>query len=159
MADSPDDIAAAMLANALIANTGSRKQATERAARGIQKQTEPEGKAVWRKVHDLLGSGKDIPAHYRGDFPEIPNPHAVHYVRVNFAPGGAVDDDGDEKISKAQAHYRIGTEQRHCELCSMYRHSKYDNKGSDGECTLVQGPISPQGFCDYFERQKDRAVG
>jgi hypothetical protein len=157
VADSPHDIAAAMLANALIRTTGSRKLATGRAAKGIAKQTNAEGKMVWRKVHDLLGSGRDIPAHYRCHVPEIPSRHAVQYVRVNaYATGGAVKaGDDDEKISKKESRYRIGTELRHCEICSMWRHSEHDNKGSDGECTLVEGRISPQGLCDYFRRKKE----
>jgi hypothetical protein len=75
------DIAAAMYANALIANTGSRQKAIERAARAFDKQTEGEGGLVWLKTYHLLRSGKPIPP-YKARIVEIPNPHDVHYERV-----------------------------------------------------------------------------
>jgi hypothetical protein len=82
MPDNGDDlnIAAAMLANALISATGSRKEAAVKAAKRIQKQTKPDYKAFWQKVYDLLRSVDQIPQ-YRMHFPNIPNPHAVHYER------------------------------------------------------------------------------
>lgn len=67
--------------------------------------------------------------------------------RVNqqqpFAHGGSVE----QKATKAKAHYRGGTQQKHCRICSMFR-------GPHG-CTAVKGQISPHGVCDYFERKKD----
>src|SRR5262249_33790992 len=112
-----------------------------------------------RNVGKLLKGPGPIPPH-RGHFDSIPNPHAVHYERVQcFADGGAVSKDDGEKISKHEARYRLGTEHRHCELCSMYRHPEHDNKNGDGECTLVEGPISPQGTCRYFERKRGRDDG
>jgi hypothetical protein len=90
--------------------------------------------------------------------------HLIHAQR--HALDGAAEHDesngedgGDEKISKEEARYRPGTASRHCEICSMFLDSEHDNKNGDGKCTLVEGPISPQGLCDYFERQKGRAVG
>jgi hypothetical protein len=68
------------------------------------------------------------------------------------------EEDDDGKIDKDDANYRLGSEHRHCELCHMFLHSERDGKGCDGECTLVEGRISPQGLCDYFERQKGRAI-
>jgi hypothetical protein len=89
MPDNDDlNIAVAMVANALISAAGSRKQATVKAAKRIQKQTKPDYKAFWQKVHDLLESGEPIAPH-RAHFPNIPNPHAVHYERIGLAePGG-----------------------------------------------------------------------
>src|SRR5262249_27925368 len=143
MAESDHDIAAAMLANALVSGTGSRKLAYIEAAQRVDRQPDATGRALWRNVKALLRSPNPIPP-YRGHFPQIPNPHAVHYKRIKaYATGGAVlshggdddDDDDDKKITKHQARYRLGTEHRHCELCSMYRHPQQDNKHGDGSCT------------------------
>jgi hypothetical protein len=81
MADSTMEKAAAMLANALVSNTGSRQKATVRAAKAFDKQTEAEGQLVWMKAYHMLRSSRPIPS-YRTHIPEIPNPHAVHYERV-----------------------------------------------------------------------------
>src|SRR6516225_9080985 len=147
-------IARCMIANALIANAGSRQGAAAKAANRSERHPDPDHKRFWREVHDLLRSGQDIPAEHRGTFKSIPNPHAVHYVRVNaFASGGAVGhvyDDG-EKITKEEARYRLGTERRRCGLCSMF--VRDDGEHGDGRCTLVEGSISPHGTCKYFERK------
>jgi hypothetical protein len=149
MAVSDHDIAeaAAMLANALIANTGSRQQATARAVKGVAKQTDATGKVLWRKVTDLLRSPDPIPPH-RGHFPEIPNPNDVRYERVQcFASGGAVNSS---KVSKETANYSpYGSEERHCSICTMFREPH--------SCTEVQGDISRTAICDYFEPIKKRS--
>jgi hypothetical protein len=81
MADSTMEKAAAMLANALVSNTGSRQKASERAVKGFEKQTEGEGQLLWLKAYRLLRSSNPIPP-YRCHIPGIENPHAVHYEPV-----------------------------------------------------------------------------
>lgn len=55
-----------------------------------------------------------------------------------------------KKVSKATAHYRMSTNpKRKCEICTMFR--------PPHDCTAVEGEISAQGVCDYFERKKDAA--
>jgi hypothetical protein len=149
VAESKHDIAAAMYANALIANTGSREKATERAMKAFFKQTEPEGQLIWMKTYHMLRSGEPIPPH-RTHIPEIPTGREVHYQRIEcFARGGAVgskaDDDGDgDKATKQQAAYSpYGSEEKHCSICSMFR--------EPNSCTEVQGDISRTAICDYFE--------
>jgi hypothetical protein len=155
-----DDKAAAMLANALLSYySGIKWAAGDDAAERVERQPDAIGRTMWTKARDLLRSPNPIP-NYRGHFPDIPNPNAVHYVRIKtYADGGAVshggdddDDDDEKKISKAQAHYRLGTKHRRCGLCSMYVKGKTVH--DDGTCTLVEGSISPQGTCCYFERKK-----
>jgi hypothetical protein len=142
MADSKHDIAAAMLCNALISHCGSRQQATEKAAKRIDKQPDATGRALWGKVHNLLKSGQAIPPH-RGHFDSIPSRHAVHYIRINFADGGTVG----QKVSKETANYSpFGSEENHCSICRMFREPH--------ACTAVKGEISRTAICDFFERQK-----
>jgi hypothetical protein len=104
------------------------------------------------KTHHLLRSGRPIPPH-RTHIPEIPNPHDVHYVRVEtYARGGAVgskaDDAGDgDKATKEQAAYTpYGSAEEHCSICSMFR--------EPDSCTEVKGSISRTAVCDYFEDKK-----
>jgi hypothetical protein len=79
--DDSKHIAACMLANALIANQGSRRLAAIEAAFRVDKQPGAMGRAVWTKARDLLRSPNPIPP-YRAHIPEIPSPHTVHYGRV-----------------------------------------------------------------------------
>lgn len=51
-----------------------------------------------------------------------------------------------DKASKSVVHYRAGTKDRRCSLCSMFR--------PPAECTAVKGDISPYKLCDYFKRKK-----
>jgi hypothetical protein len=83
MKDDPSDVemAVAMVSNALISNTGSRKQAAAKAARRAEDAPDNDHHAFWKKVHTVLKSNEPIAPH-RGHFPSIPNPHAVHYERV-----------------------------------------------------------------------------
>ena len=54
------------------------------------------------------------------------------------------------KAAKTEAHYRDGSGDRHCALCTMFR--------PPDSCTAVSGNISPDGLCDYFRRKgKKRA--
>jgi len=51
------------------------------------------------------------------------------------------------KMSPDAANYRLGGDgQGQCGKCSMYTHS---GKARNGGCTLVAGPITPYGVCDY----------
>jgi hypothetical protein len=76
-----------------------------------------------------------------------------------LAEGKEADADGDEKITKQEAHYRPGTAHRFCEACSMFLYPHRDNRNGDGECSLVEGTISPSALCDHYERKKERAAG
>lgn len=84
--------------------------------------------------------------------------HLVHAQRHALADGGEAHNDGDEKITKRDAHYRPGTTHRFCEACSMFLYPHGDTKNGDGECSLVEGNISPAALCDHFERQKGGEV-
>ena len=48
------------------------------------------------------------------------------------------------KDTKAVANYRDARGVRRCENCTMFR--------PPDACTSVQGDISPDAVCDYFER-------
>jgi len=50
------------------------------------------------------------------------------------------------KVSKAKAHYRPGSTEKHCGICTMF--VKPHN------CTKVMGEIDASRLCDYFERRK-----
>jgi hypothetical protein len=107
MADSENDIGAAMLANALVSYySGVRWAAADDAAERVERQPDAKGRALWTKARDLLRSPNPIPPH-KGFFPEFPSAHHVAYVRVRcFADGGAVshesgDDDGDHEVINA----------------------------------------------------------
>lgn len=51
------------------------------------------------------------------------------------------------KATKEEADYtRCGTEAAHCGICTMFRRPD--------SCTAVQGKISPEGHCKYFEKRK-----
>lgn len=52
------------------------------------------------------------------------------------------------KSTKATAHYRDGSDERRCALCTMFR--------PPGSCTAVSGEISADGLCDYFERKSKK---
>jgi hypothetical protein len=143
-----------MVCNAMIRAAGSRRQAITDTANRIERLADPDYRRFWRQVYDLLRSGKEIPAKYRAHLPGIYDPHFVHYIRINaFADGGAVNrSDDDEKITKHEARYDLATsQQRRCGLCSMF--IRDDGEHGDGECTLVEGPISPYGTCRYFEKR------
>ncbi len=63
-----------------------------------------------------------------------------------FASGGRVED----KKTKASVHYRDGSRNKRCGLCTMFR--------SPHLCTAVQGMISPGKLCDLFEPKQDTHV-
>jgi hypothetical protein len=50
------------------------------------------------------------------------------------------------KAAKTQAHYRSGSESKHCSLCTMFR--------APHSCTAVEGNIQPLDVCDYFKRKE-----
>src|SRR5262249_51947973 len=142
--ESDNDKAAAMIANALIRSEGSRHNAATEAFLRGENHPKADHRVFWDKVHKLLKSGSPI-SPYFGSFDSIPNPNAVHYVRVNaFATGGAVSHS---KATKEQSNYSpFGDEERHCSICSMWR--------EPNRCTEVAGDISRTAVCDYFEPKK-----
>src|SRR6266576_6431348 len=56
----------------------------------------------------------------------------------------------DERIDKASAHYTDqSTNTEHCLGCSMFR--------APNACTLVEGVISPRGWCKHYEAVRAEA--
>lgn len=51
-----------------------------------------------------------------------------------------------DKTTKSEANYRTGAGRTRCQYCTMFRPPK--------SCTVVEGDISPQALCDYFEEGK-----
>lgn len=49
----------------------------------------------------------------------------------------------EAKATKKEARYRRGTESEHCGICKMFI--------GTFECTAVEGIISPEATCDFFE--------
>lgn len=49
------------------------------------------------------------------------------------------------KKTQEAVRYRMGSNERYCSVCVMYRPPK--------SCTNVSGSISPMGVCDLFVRQ------
>jgi hypothetical protein len=66
--------------------------------------------------------------------------------RYGYAEGGRTD-----KPSKAQAHYRLGSGNKRCEICTMFR--------APHTCTAIVGKVSKIGLCDLFERKPAYAEG
>ena len=56
-----------------------------------------------------------------------------------------------EKITKAEAQYRLGTQKRRCSMCTMFEEALVANTPSS--CTKLRGSIDPIYVCDYFERK------
>jgi len=54
------------------------------------------------------------------------------------------------KMSQEDANYREGNPQRSCGLCANFTGSVGK---SAHQCNMVEGDISPFGFCDTYERQ------
>ena len=50
-----------------------------------------------------------------------------------------------EKATKVEAHYRLGTDDARCDMCTMFRRPR--------ACTSVEGDIAPEGLCDYYARK------
>lgn len=70
-------------------------------------------------------------------------------------PGRAEEADapgGGDKLSQADANYRAGTPIKNCGLCTHFEGSEGANPHS---CTVVDGDISPFGYCDIYVRQKN----
>jgi hypothetical protein len=57
-----------------------------------------------------------------------------------FAKGGAVKD------TKSKVHYRLGSKNTKCELCTMFR--------KPNSCVAVSGFIAKGALCDLFERKQ-----
>jgi len=58
-------------------------------------------------------------------------------------------EGGSAKYTQEQVDYRRGYPLRQCSVCDMYR--KLD-AGNFGDCTDVQGDITPYGVCQLFAR-------
>ena len=58
-----------------------------------------------------------------------------------------------DKVSKASVHYRKGSKQEHCSICTMYIAPTY---GRGARCTLVDGVIYAKDTCDRFELDKKK---
>ena len=51
----------------------------------------------------------------------------------------------DNKLSKVSVKYtNEGSNKEHCSICENYL--------GNGKCKIVHGKISPDGWCDRFER-------
>lgn len=68
----------------------------------------------------------------------------------NKSTSGGSSDPNTDKSSKAVAHYRQGTEERHCGICTMFREPH--------SCTAVAGSIAPNGVCDYFKERSGKSM-
>jgi hypothetical protein len=51
-----------------------------------------------------------------------------------------------EKATKKEAHYRPGSTDKRCGLCTMFR--------PPDSCTAVKGHISEADLCDYFKPKR-----
>ncbi len=49
-------------------------------------------------------------------------------------------------MKQAEANYREGSPIRSCGMCGHFQGNNY-------KCDVVDGQISPFGFCDEYERQ------
>lgn len=57
-----------------------------------------------------------------------------------------------KKYSKIEAEYTDnGTEQEHCHICKHYV-----NVTTCAMCAIIMGRISPEGWCKYFKKERDR---
>lgn len=56
----------------------------------------------------------------------------------------------ESKKSKSEVHYRMGSDQRRCGLCTMFVAGR---QGEDHTCTAVRGAIDTRDLCDLFERK------
>lgn len=74
------------------------------------------------------------------------SPETLKTYREGFARGGRTD-----KPSKAQTHYRLGSKNKRCEICTMFR--------APHTCTAITGKVSKVGLCDLFERKRAYAEG
>ena len=61
--------------------------------------------------------------------------------------GNGMASGGSVKATKTQAHYRGGTKNKRCGVCSMFQ--------PPNSCTSVRGHISDKALCDYFEARKE----
>ncbi len=68
-----------------------------------------------------------------------------------FADGGSVEEKSEKKATKYEAHYRGGTKDKRCAICSMFE--------PPSSCTSVNGQISPRALCDFFERIEGKSSG
>ncbi len=68
---------------------------------------------------------------------------------IAAAAGAAADEvkEGD-KIKKADAHYQYQPKgQQRCAICLQFI--------PPGKCQIVEGPISPMGWCQFFAAREN----
>ncbi len=67
-----------------------------------------------------------------------------------LAPRAAAEDEikEEDKIDKAEAKYQTHPNgQQRCEICLQFE--------PPGTCKIVQGPITPKGWCQYFAAREN----
>src|SRR5581483_11872950 len=102
--------------------------------------------ANWQKFESEARPSTNVEDE-RGRFPTIPQALDEDHQDLNNAltdvlyraDGGAVKD----KVAKAKVHYRVGSKDRHCSICTMW-------KPPHG-CSAVKGTIAPKGVCDLYK--------
>lgn len=61
-------------------------------------------------------------------------------------------------ITKAAADYTPnGTQAEHCAICRHYIAPKGDGWSDGAACQVVIGSVSPQGWCNRFEKERRAA--
>ncbi len=64
------------------------------------------------------------------------------------AAGLAAGAAAQEKISQAEAKYQTHPNgQQRCEICLQFL--------PPGQCQIVQGPINPKGWCQFFAAREN----
>lgn len=97
------------------------------------------------KIDDLVGQGPG-PTQAQPNQQQTPGSPSQQNNggRINqqrpFAKGGAVKD------TKSKVHYRLGSKNTKCELCTMFR--------KPNSCVAVSGFIAKGALCDLFERKQ-----
>ncbi len=65
-------------------------------------------------------------------------------------PQAAAEEEikDEDKIKKSEAQYQPHPKgQQRCEICLQFE--------PPGTCKIVQGPISPKGWCQYFAAREN----
>jgi hypothetical protein len=69
---------------------------------------------------------------------------------IRLVPHAAAEEELNEenKIKRTEAEYRPQRKgQQRCEICLQFE--------SPDKCKIVQGPISPTGWCQYFAAREN----
>ncbi len=63
-------------------------------------------------------------------------------------PAAAQETPESQKITQADAHYQHQPKgQQRCEICLQFKAPK--------SCQIVQGPIDPKGWCQFFAAREN----